>query len=172
MGQHGRHVRGQEGLALPQAHDERHVHAGAHDAVGLALVDDRERIRAVGPLQGRAHGRREVTLVGLLDQVGDGLGVGLGAEDVTGRLELVAQLDEVLDDAVVDDRQLAGAVDVRVGVEVVGAAVRRPARVAQAGGRGRASRPRARRAASASLPARFLTKSSPVSVTSAMPAES
>ena len=58
------------------------------DAVGLALVDDREGVGAVGALQGRAHGRREVAVVGLLDEVGDGLGVGLRVEDVAGGLEL------------------------------------------------------------------------------------
>ena len=36
VGEHGSHVGGQEGLAITEAHDERHVHAGAHDAVGLA----------------------------------------------------------------------------------------------------------------------------------------
>jgi hypothetical protein len=41
-------------------------------------------------------------------------------------LELRAQPGEVLDDAVVHDRDLAGLVGVRVGVAVVGRAVGRP----------------------------------------------
>ena len=48
------------------------------------------------------------------------------------RLEPVAQLAEVLDDPVVDDRDRAGAVPVRMGVEVVRPAVGRPASVGQA----------------------------------------
>ncbi len=50
-------------------------------------------------------------------------------------LEPVAQFAEVLDDPVVDDRDLAGAVLVRVGIEVVGSAMGRPTRVGQADGR-------------------------------------
>ena len=51
------------------------------------------------------------------DQVGDDLGVGLGAEDVAAADELGAQLAVVLDDAVVDDDDVAGGVGVRVGVD-------------------------------------------------------
>ena len=71
----------------------------------------------------------------LLDQVGDDLGVCLGGELVTLTLELRAQLDVVLDDAVQDDVNAAGAVRVRVGVALGRTAVRGPARVPDAGGR-------------------------------------
>ena len=50
--------------------------------------------------------------------------------------QLVAQRREVLDDAVVDDGDLAGGVAVRVRIAVGGAAVGRPAGVAQAGAAG------------------------------------
>ena len=46
--------------------------------------------------------------------------------------ELLAQLDEVLDDAVVHDGDAPRAVDVRVGVLLARLAVRRPARVPDA----------------------------------------
>ena len=135
--QHRRHVRSQEHLVLPEPDDRGHVHPGTDHAVGLALVDDRQRIGTVGPPQGRADGLGEVAVVGLLHEMGDGLGIGLRAEHVTGRLELGAQLDEVLDDAVVDDRQLPGAVHVGMGIEIVGATMRGPAGMAQSGrGRG------------------------------------
>jgi hypothetical protein len=45
------------------------------------------------------------------------------------RLQLVLQLEVVLDDAVVDDHDLAGAVAVRVRVLLGRTAVRGPARV-------------------------------------------
>ena len=61
-----------------------------------------------------------------------GLRFGLRAEPVATLGEPVAQLLEVLDDAVVDDRDLTGAVDVGMGVEIVGAPVGRPAGVGQA----------------------------------------
>jgi len=47
-------------------------------------------------------------------------------------LQLVLQLEVVLDDAVVDDDDLAGAIAVRVGVLLRRPAVRRPAGVADA----------------------------------------
>ena len=67
-----------------------------------------------------------------LDQVRDDLGVGFGLELVPLRLQLVLQLEVVLDDAVVDDDDAAGAVAVRMGVLFGRPAVRRPAGVADA----------------------------------------
>ena len=61
------------------------------------------------------------------------LGVGVAVELDACRLEFVAQGRVVLDDAVVDHRDLAGAVPMRVGVAVGGTAVRGPAGVAQPG---------------------------------------
>ena len=46
--------------------------------------------------------------------------------------ELLFQLDVILDDAVVDHHDFAGAIAVRMGVFLGGAAVRGPARVADA----------------------------------------
>ena len=96
----------------------------------MCMTDD--RVGAFELAQGVPDGVGEVALVGLLDEVGDRLGVGLRGQRVAARLEAVAQLAEVLDDAVVDDRDLAGAVAVRVGVEVVRASVGGPARVGEA----------------------------------------
>ena len=87
-----------------------------------------------------AHGREQVVrarlavaaLVRLLDEVGEHLGIGVAREAVTAALELLAQLGEVLDDAVMDDGDAAVAARVRVRVGHGGAAVRRPARVADA----------------------------------------
>ncbi len=69
----------------------------------------------------------------LLDEVRDGLGVGLGTEDVALGQQIVAQFGVILDDPVVDHHEVAGAISVRVGVLVVGAAMCRPAGVADAG---------------------------------------
>ena len=70
------------------------------------------------------------------DEVGDGLAVGVADEFGAGRLELGAQRAEVLDDAVVHDRDAPARVGVRVGVAVVRRAVGGPAGVAHAGGAG------------------------------------
>ena len=69
----------------------------------------------------------------LLEQGGDGLGVGVADHLVPAILELGAQRREVLDDAVVDDGHRAGAVDVRVRVAVVGRPVGGPPGVPHAG---------------------------------------
>ena len=62
----------------------------------------------------------------------DDFGVGLRAEHVAGGLEPVAQRFVVLDDAVVDDGDFAVG-DMRMRVGRRGRAVRRPARVRDAG---------------------------------------
>src|SRR5216684_502719 len=67
-----------------------------------------------------------------LDQMRDDLRVGFRDELVALPLELLLQIQVVLDDAVVDDDDLARAVAVRVGVFLGWPAVRRPARVADA----------------------------------------
>ena len=102
--------RGEEALAVAEADDERHVLAGADQPVALADVHHHDRVRALELAQGVADGVGEVALVGLLDEVGERLGVGLRGQRVAARLEPVAQLAEVLDDPVVDDRDLARAV--------------------------------------------------------------
>jgi hypothetical protein len=94
-------------------------------------VHDGQGIGAVQLAQRGARGLADVAVVGLLDEVRDGLGVGLGDERMAARLEPVAKRLEVLDDAVVDDRDPPGAVHLRVGVEVVRPAVGRPAGVCQ-----------------------------------------
>ncbi len=66
------------------------------------------------------------------DQVDRDLGVGVAGELDACGLELAAQRGEVLDDAVVDDRDLSGGVAVRVGVAVGGPAMGGPAGVAEA----------------------------------------
>ena len=70
----------------------------------------------------------------LLDQVGDDFGVGLGGELVAFGDQLLLQRDIVLDNAVVDDDDLAGAVAMGMGVLFRGTPVRGPAGVADAVG--------------------------------------
>ena len=53
-------------------------------------------------------------------------------EDVSSGFELFLEFGVVLDDAVVDDRNIARAVEVRVGVHGFGRAVGRPTGVANA----------------------------------------
>ena len=65
----------------------------------------------------------------MLDEMSDDLRVGLGFEPMPLLFELVLEVQVVLDDAVVDNDDLTGAVAVRVGVLFCWASVCRPAGV-------------------------------------------
>ena len=125
---------------VAEADDERAVAAGADDDAGLVGVDGEEREGALEVGDDGAHrvGQVVLALVGGGDEVGDDLGVGLARElDAVGQQALLQGV-EVLDDAVVDEGELAVlATAVRVGVLVGRAAVRGPAGVADAGRRRR-----------------------------------
>src|SRR5256884_7294255 len=92
----------------------------SRDTVGALDLVQRARHR----FDHRAGAREQ-----LFDQVREHLRVGLGPEHVTALPERGAQRAGVLDDAVVDQRQGAATVGVRVRVDGVGRAVRGPARV-------------------------------------------
>ena len=82
----------------------------------------------------RAGAGEPARLYFILDEVGDDLGVGFGLELVALGDEGLLELEIVLDDAVVDDDEGAGAVAVGVGILFRGPAVGGPAGVADAVG--------------------------------------
>ena len=136
-----RHVAGDEVFVLAQADDRRRPVARGNNLVGLVGRDDRDREHAGQQLHRLANRFFQRNLVPvavgaevLLDQVGDDFGVGLGAELVAFVDQLLLQADIVLDDAVVHDDDLAGAVAMRMSVLFGGTAVRGPASVADAVG--------------------------------------
>jgi len=83
-------------------------------------VHDGDRVGALEPRDRAAYGGEQVALVQRVHQVRDHLAVGLGDELVAGALQFLANLLVVLDDAVVDDGDLATR-EVRVRVVVTGA---------------------------------------------------
>src|SRR4029077_10047313 len=93
-------------------------------------------IDAAELLQRLAHGFFETNaaLGVLFDEMRDDFGVGLGDKLVAFALELLFQLEIILDDAVVDDYDLAAAIAVRVCVFLGRATVRGPAGVANSVG--------------------------------------
>ena len=119
-------------LALAVAHRQRRAVARADHQLGLAPEDDDERIGAPQPREGRKGGLFGCHAVPAVerDQLGDRLGVGLRGEGGAFPFKLRAQLGEVLDDAVMDDRHVVR--DVRMRVLDRRRAVRGPARVADA----------------------------------------
>jgi hypothetical protein len=132
----GCHVAGEEVLPGAHADHEWGVAAGAdHDVRGVRVHRDQCE-GALEPAAHLPHGLGQVSAPRgdrLLEQVGHHLGVGLRAQLVAAALQLGAERREVLDDPVVDHRDVPGAVHVRVRVAVVGRAVGGPPRVAHPG---------------------------------------
>ena len=111
----GGDVGAEEVLALAEADHERRVAASADDDAGLVGVHGEEREGALEPVDDGEHRRGQVVglLVGLADEQCGDLGVGLAVELGAARRELRLQLAEVLDDAVVDEGELAAIAQVR-----------------------------------------------------------
>ena len=130
LAQEGGDRRGEEGLPLAEADEERALEARPDEDAGMVGVDDDEREMALEVPVRRAHGLGQVADIVALDEMGDHLCVGLGRERVAVGLEALAQLAEVLDDAVQDDGDLLVAAGERMRVLHADAPVRRPARVA------------------------------------------
>ncbi len=132
-------VAGDEHLAVADADHQRRVAAGRDQLAGGVGVHRDQRERAVQPSADGGHRGRQVTRLRVVlggQQVRDDLGVGVAGQLDAGALQCSSQRREVLDDAVVDDRDPAGDVPVRVRVAVGGAAVGGPAGVSDAGGAG------------------------------------
>ena len=133
-----RDVGADEHLAVADTDHQRRGPAGGDDRARIVGVGEHQREVALQPGQHGEHGPREIACgvavaVRAGDQVHGDLGVGVAGElDAVG-LQLLAQRGEVLDDPVVDDRDLARGVAVRVGVAVGRPAVGGPAGVAEAG---------------------------------------
>jgi hypothetical protein len=99
-------------LAVAIAHGQRRCPCARRSAGrGLALEQDGEREGAAQARHRRCHrlSGAGCALEIMGDQMGDDLGVGVGVEDVALGLQLGLQLAEILDDAVVDDRDPAVA---------------------------------------------------------------
>ena len=158
-------------LALAIADRQRRTHARADDQVGMVAEQDRN---GEGPDQPRQHRRdrvlrRRAALDLARDEVADDLGVGLALERAALGDQLVAQRLEILDDAVVDQRDRPD--DVRVGVADGRRAMRRPARVRDAGRARAAGSSASSRARLSSLPSARRRSSWPSWIVQ-MPAES
>ncbi len=122
----GRNVRGEIGLTISEADHERADLANRHDLARFPHRHDDECIGAFGALYRAPHGRGEVVLIFLRDQVGQDFGVGLRCEDRPAGLQLLAQGLEVLDDPVVHNHELAGGIDVGMRIEITRFTVRCP----------------------------------------------
>ena len=130
-------IRAQEVLAIAQSHNERGIMTGAHDNLRLAHIHGKQREGTGEHARDTAEGLEQVGLARLFDHlVGDlaqelrgDLRVGAGAERISFGLQVELELLRVFNNAVVDERYLAVLRNMRVGVDIAGGAVRRPARM-------------------------------------------
>ncbi len=130
--QHGVGVGGDEVLACPHPQQHRRAAACRDHLSAVIGAHDGDAVRALDVLQRGRHALFERLPGRLFDQVCEGLSVGLGGELVPRPFQPRAQHVRVLDDAVVHQRDRAGAVGVRMRVGHVGRAMRGPARVRDA----------------------------------------
>ena len=122
----------QEHLAFPDADDERALMAGAHEEIGMVVMDNDEGEVPFELAIDGAHGLQEIAFVGVLDQVHHHFRIRLGAEAMALSFERFLELAVVLDDSVQHDCEPAVVTTrQRVRVLLVDGAVRRPARVAE-----------------------------------------
>src|SRR5690606_10888774 len=117
-------------LAYPA--QQRTALARSHQLVRVAAAHDRQPVRAFDLLQRGADGLLERVVVRLLDEVNDHLRVRLTLEGMTQRLQLAPERARILDDTVVNDRELRILVHVRVRIHLRRRAVRRPPGVGDA----------------------------------------
>ena len=121
-----------EHFAVAITDNQRAAAPGAHHQVLFAFDQHAKRIGAGKAVERGLQGGERFEAGGefRIKQVGDDLCVGLALEDTARDFEFAAQFGEVLDDAVVDQRDLAGLM--RVGVGNRRRAVSGPAGVADA----------------------------------------
>ena len=122
-----------EHLAVAVADGERAPLARHDHQIVVAAEDDGERKRALEALQRVEDGAHRIAAGSELagDEMSDDLGVGVAGEHRPFRRQFFLQLTEILDDAVMHDRDEIGHMRMRVGFDRL--AVGRPARVADAG---------------------------------------
>jgi hypothetical protein len=126
---HRRHVGARHEFTVgadPQ--QERAAVPGHHDLVGVPARDHGDAVGALHLLQGRRHRVLHGGALGpeVVDEVHHHLGVGLGAERISQLHQLPLQDPGVLDDAVVDQGDVAGGAGVGVGVGLGGRPVGGP----------------------------------------------
>ena len=105
-------------LALAEAHGERRAAPGTHHDVRPPGEDDRQGEGALQALHRLVHGLlgRALALQLMGQEMGDDLGIGLGLEFGAQGDQFVAELLEILDDAVVHDGDAVGGMGMGVGL--------------------------------------------------------
>ena len=126
------HIGRNKVFALAQTDHHRGTFAGRDDLIRIATAQHGQREYAAQFLHSLTHSLLQIAVEILLDEVSDDLGIGLGLENVSFLLELLLQGQIVLDDAVMDNHNIAGTIAMRVRVLFSRAPMCRPAGVADA----------------------------------------
>ena len=136
VGQKGRDVRGQEVLAHAHAQDQGRMLARGVEHPRVVPADHDHGVGAFDPGQGGGErlGQRAFFLEIQAQKLGQHLGVGLGHAADAGLGQLFFDLLIILDDAVVDQGDGPGGVEMGMGVFLGGQPVGGPAGVAHARG--------------------------------------
>ena len=126
-------IGGDEHFALADAEHDRAAVASDDDRFGTLRVEHSDAIGACHQPQRAAN--RVFQPVGRhrRDEMRQHFRIGFGTKRHAAGLQLRAQLRGVFDDAVVNDRETLGCIAVRMGVAIARFAVRRPARMCDAG---------------------------------------
>ena len=120
-------------FAVTDADDERtRAIASKDEMIGIVARYDAERVGAANFMERAAYRLFEVAVVVQLDQMREDLGIGFAAKNVAELDQARSQGGVVFDDAVVNDRDLAAAVHVRMCVGVGRRPVRCPASMSDA----------------------------------------
>ena len=133
----GTGVGAEEEFVVADAHHQRALLAGGNNLVGVALVEHRNGIGANHLAERHLHRRQQVdalVFLDILDELDEHLGVGVALELHAFLLQLLLQVGVVLDDAVVDDGQIARLRIMGVRIAARRLAVGSPAGVGNADG--------------------------------------
>jgi hypothetical protein len=134
---HGRYVGSGEVPAISHADDQRASSPGDNDLIRSLPVDHRN---PEGPLDlghGFSHCFAEVSIKAERDEMGQHLGVGLRPEPHAGLFQPFPDRVVVLDDSVMDDKDVFGLVPVRMRILLARLAVSGPAGVRNSAGPGK-----------------------------------
>ena len=125
-------VAGEVSAAIAHADDERASEPRSDDEPRFVPRHRGNAVRAFHQAQCLPHRRDEVAIVEPAHELSENFGIGIRTEVDAGRLQLLLERGEVLDHAVMNDGDVVGGIQMRMGVAIGGTAVRGPTRVADA----------------------------------------
>src|SRR6266404_1311526 len=139
-------VAGEEIFILANPENERTATTGADHKIRDIGVNDRDSVSADDLLQGRAHGVHEARLgifpielpVNAANEMGENFRVCVRVKIVVAVLDqLLLESLVILDHAVMNERDFAAGIEMRMRIFIVHLSVRRPASLTGAGGTSR-----------------------------------